>query len=307
LNNNNNNNNRKILESQITHNIEPNERFSEYARRNIKFIDTRNGIYKAIKRGELLLDGNNTETGRFVKEGQLIELIDSGEKRKGKIFRLKLEVIYEDEYLAIINKPAGFEVMGKKFKTIENSLPYNLELSSQTDVLPKPKPVHRLDFPTSGLLLIAKTQSSLVKLSKMFEDKTISKIYEALVIGKISEKKGIFNSPIEEREAISEYEVIASYNSLRSKTLTHIKLFPKTGRTHQLRIHLSRNGTPILGDKQYGIEGLILKDKGLFLSSIELNFRHPFTNEEIDMKISHPEKFDTYITREKRRWEKYNL
>ncbi len=305
--NNNNNNNRKILESHITHNIEPNERFSEYARRNIKFIDTRNGIYKAIKRGELLLDGKVTETGRFVKEGQLIELIDSGEKRKGKIFRLKLEVIYEDEYLAVINKPAGFEVMGKKFKTIENSLPYNLELSPEIDALPKPKPVHRLDFPTSGLLLIAKTQTALIKLSKMFEDKKISKTYEAIIIGKPTENKGTFNSPIEDREAISDYELIDTYNSLKSKTISHIKLFPRTGRTHQLRIHLSRNGTPILGDKQYGIEGLILKDKGLFLSAIELHFTHPFTNNEINIKISHPEKFDTYIARGKRRWEKYNL
>ena len=300
------NNKRKILESHIAHNIEPNERFSEYARRNIKFIDTRNGIYKAIKRGELLLDGNITETGRFVKEGQLIELIDSGEKRKGKVFRLKLEVIHEDKYLAVINKPAGFEVMGKKYKTIENSLPYNLERSPQIDALPKPKPVHRLDFPTSGLLLVAKTQSALVKLSKMFEDKKISKTYEAIIIGKPTGNKGTFNSPIEDREAISDYEVISSYNSLKSKIISHIKLFPRTGRTHQLRIHLARNETPILGDKQYGIEGMILKDKGLFLSAVELNFIHPFTNKELNIKISHPEKFETYIAREKRRWEKYN-
>ncbi len=301
-----NNNKRKILESHIVNKAAPNERFSEYARRNIKFIDTRNGIYKAIKRGELLLDEKVTETGRFVKEGQLIELIDSGEKRKGKIFRLKLEVIYEDKYLAIINKPAGFEVMGKKYKTIENSLPYNLELSPQKDALPKSKPVHRLDFPTSGLLLVAKTQSALVKLSKMFEDKKVSKTYEALVIGKLTKNKGTFNSPIEDREAISDYELIDTYNSLKSKIISHVKLFPRTGRTHQLRIHLSRNKTPILGDKQYGIEGLILKDKGLFLSAIELNFIHPFTKKEINIKIPHPEKFDTYIAREIRRWEKYN-
>ena len=300
------NNKNKILESHIIKEVEANERFSEYARRNIKFIDTRNGIYKAIKRGELLLEGEIAETGRFVKDGQLIELVDSGEKRKGKVFRLKLDIIFEDEYLAIINKPAGFEVMGKKYKTIENSLLYNLELSSQVDALPNPKPVHRLDFPTSGLLLIAKTQSALIKLSKMFENKTISKTYEALAIGKIEEIKGIFNSPIEEREAISGYEVIKSYNSLKSKTLTHLKLFPRTGRTHQLRIHLSRNNTPILGDKKYGIEGMILKDKGLFLSAVELNFIHPFSKKKMNMKISHPDKFDTYIAREIRRWEKYN-
>jgi len=108
-------------------------------------------------------------------------------------------------------------------------------------------------------------------------------------------------------EAISDYEVISTYNSLKSNIISHIKLFPKTGRTHQLRIHLSKNKTPILGDKQYGIEGLILKDKGLFLSAVELNFVHPFTNKEMNIQISHPDKFDTYIAREKRRWKKYNL
>lgn len=295
---------KRIIESHLIPKSAEGERFSEYARKVIKLIDTRNGIYKAIKRGELVIDGKSAETGRFLHEGQLIELIDNGEQSQTKIFKLDLQVVFEDDYLAIINKPPGFEVMSNKFKTIENALPFNLQKSSLHDSLNFPRPVHRLDFPTSGLLICAKTGSALVKLSRMFEEKKVQKTYEAIVIGSIPEK-GTFTSPIEERQAVSDFILLNKFHSLKSEVLSLVKLYPRTGRTHQLRIHLARNNTPILGDSKYGKKGLILRSKGLFLAAISLEFIHPFTNQKMNIEIPHPNKFDTYLAREQRRWEKY--
>ena len=107
------------------------------------------------------------------------------ENRRLNNLEFILEVIYEDDYLAIIDKPPGILVSGNKLKTIVNALPFNLQVSSQIDALINPLPVHRLDFPTSGLLLIAKTNNALVALGKMFEEKKISKIYHAITIGQM--------------------------------------------------------------------------------------------------------------------------
>ena len=103
------------------------------------------------------------------------------------------------------------------------------------------------------------------------------------------------------------YVRIKTVRSIKNDWLSLIDLFPLTGRTHQLRIHMSKLGFPILGDKLYGTEGLILKGKGLFLSAVELTFPHPKNNKTVNIKIDEPEKFEVFLNREERRWVKYNL
>ncbi len=279
-------------------------RLYDYAQQIFKTVPSRKGIKKAIAREEIIVDGEKTTTGLWVKPGQKIELLASN-VNPPKAYHLKLKVVYEDEYLAVIDKPAGIPVSGNQFRTIQNALIGNIKDSQEEDALPWPKPVHRLDSPTSGLLLIAKTAAALVKLGQQFEQKEIQKKYNAIVIGKLS-NNGTIDAEIEGLKSLTEYKLIISVPSLRNKHLSLVELFPKTGRTHQLRIHLSQLGFPILGDKIYGKEGEVLKGKGLFLSAVELIFIHPTTQMPLTIELPLPNKFNTTLEREKTRWEKYN-
>lgn len=208
--------------------------------------------------------------------------------------------------MAVINKPAGITVSGNSFKTIFNALPYNLKESTESDALFKPTPVHRLDNQTSGILLIAKTKTAQIELGKQFENKTIQKNYVAIVVGAIF-KNCTVNSPIENKESLTFFETIEVVKSLKFKELTYLKATPKTGRTHQIRIHLASIGHPILGDKLYGDKEMLHKGKGLFLAATDITFLHPKTSEKITFKIAVPNKFNSLLNREKRRWNNYNI
>jgi RluA family pseudouridine synthase len=265
-----------------------------------EFISTKKGIKKAIKRGELRLNGDVVESGRYLKQGDRLQLVDL-DNRVPKVFKLQLEIVYEDDYLAVINKPAGIVVSGNQYRTIVNALQFNLKPSNCKDALNWAKPVHRLDHQTSGLLLVAKTHTAIVELSRQFENKEIGKKYHAIVIGKIDDR-GLIEYEIEKRVAITEYKLLEQVKSLRNGYLSLLELTLHTGRTHQLRIHLSRLGFPIMGDKLYGTPGAILKHKGLFLSAIELHFTHPTDGRAMDIKIPDPAKFRSLLNREQRRF-----
>ena len=236
--------------------------------------------------------------------GQVIDLLETPQSQP-KIFELELEVLFEDHFMAAIHKPAGFSVSGNAYKTIYNSLPYNLKKSSEPDALPWPTPVHRLDNQTSGILLIAKTKTAQIALGNQLENHTIQKKYCAVVIGKVL-SKGKIKTPIEDKTAQTDFEVVTVVNSLRFEHLSLLNVFPKTGRTHQIRIHLSSIGHPIFGDKLYVEEKMLHKGKGLFLCACEISFLHPKTSEEINLKIAPPYKFESLFLREQRRWQAHN-
>ena len=191
--------------------------------------------------------------------------------------------------MAIIYKPAGILVSGNKFVTIANGLTQNLKKSNQSDAV-KPQPIHRLDYPTSGLLLIGKTSTAITELGKLFEEKEIQKTYFAISIGKMN-PEGIINSLVDDKNAQTEFEVLKSVVSERFEFLNLVKLLPKTGRKHQLRKHLLSIGSPILGDKEYFLKDKILNGKGLFLHAASLEFTHPFTKEKISISKEFPKKF----------------
>ncbi len=278
-------------------------RLYDYVQQIFPTIPSRKGVKKAISREEILVDGQKTSTGHWIKAGQKIELLESS-ANPPKEYILKLEIVFEDEFMAVINKPAGIPVSGNQFRTIQNALIGNINLSKEEDALRWPKPVHRLDGPTSGLLIIAKTAKALVKLGQQFEQKTIEKKYAAIVMGK-SPESGIVNAAIEGLESLSEFKTLQTINSLKSKYLSLVELSPKTGRTHQLRIHMSSIGFPILGDKIYGEEGNVLEGKGLFLCALSLNLKHPITEELLSIKIDMPYNFLSTLEREAKRWRKY--
>ncbi|MBL4624131.1 MAG: RluA family pseudouridine synthase [Flavobacteriales bacterium] len=277
-------------------------RLYDYAPAIFTQIPSRKGIKKAIKRGEIIVSGKTSFDGYWLQPNDKIDLIDL-ELKPPKPFSLALEIVFEDDYLAIVNKPAGISTSGNQYRTVQNAVVNNLLQSTQTDALKWPKPVHRLDNQTSGLLIVAKTAKAVLNLGQQFEKKVVQKTYHAIVIG-TPEQKGIISSPVLEKEALTEYNVIGTVKSVKNKTLSLVELSPKTGRTHQLRVYLSEMGFPILGDKLYGVEGLILKNKGLFLCSTKLQFTHPVLKEQLAISIELPNKFDSLLKREQKMWEK---
>ncbi len=225
----------------------------------------------------------------FINGGETIRLLVPEEMSVRKKLILKLEVLFEDEHLAVIHKPAGILVSGNSFKTVANALAQNIKKSNLPDAT-TPQPVHRLDYATTGILLVGKTSSSIRALNKMFEDKKIKKTYSAITIGEM-DIGGKITTKVDGKQSQSKYTLIASTPSKRFGKLNLVKLKPKTGRRHQLRKHLYSIGNPILGDKEYGIENLILKGKGLYLHAHSLKFKHPFTNELVHLKDGVPQRF----------------
>ncbi len=280
------------------------QRLSDYLVGKFEEIPTRKGIKKAILNNQVIVNEKQAMTAQWVSIGDEIQLIER-QSAPPKDCEIELEVPYEDDFLAIVVKPSGIPVSGNLFKTLYNALGDNLKSSSQIDKLRWPLPIHRLDTATSGLVIIAKTYSVRVELGKMLENKSIQKRYRAILQGTLREK-GIIDSPIANKNALSKFEVVENITTLKSTSLTLVNLYPITGRTHQLRIHTSSIGHPIVGDKLYKNDIAMKLDKGLFLSAVEVQFIHPVTKELLKVEIDQPAKFDSYLEREKRRLLKYD-
>ncbi|MGM0933729.1 MAG: RluA family pseudouridine synthase [Bacteroidota bacterium] len=277
----------KLIETHIVPAGVKDIRLQEYAVSIFKAAPTKSSIKKAIKRGEIKIDGETANTGDWIAEGQKIELFK--QEAPEKVFSLKLEVLFEDDHIGVVNKPAGYPTSGNYFKTITNALPFNLKVSTEPTALAAPQPAHRLDNPTSGLLLIAKTGDSLRKLHRDFKEKKIQKIYTVLVYGEFPEKKSL-QYKIEDKASETEISLIRSFH-INGNDYSFVSAIPKTGRTHQIRIHLAKAGFPIVGDKLYGKENSTGNIKGLFLSATSLKFQHPATLEWMNIAVAPPKRF----------------
>ena len=278
------------IETHKVPQLENRIRLSEYTPGIFKSIFSKKGIKNAIKKGLVTINDDIGYTADYIIGGEIITLYQSNFSIEKPIISLELEVVYEDDYLAIINKPAGIIVSGNKKYTIENGLVNVLKKSSQEDALHRPEPIHRLDYPTSGALLVGKTSQAVMLLNKMFEERTINKTYYAVTLGKTMDK-GCIETPIENKISKSEYKTINRLESRKYESLNLVQLIPHTGRRHQLRIHLASIRTPIFGDLKYGKEGLTGKGNGLYLHASSLSFPHPITSKEVSKTIKLPKKF----------------
>ncbi len=294
----------KIILEHIVPKIDSNNiRFCDYCGGVFDGLPTKSSVKKAISRGELFIDDKIASDGRYVVSGQVIEWRRSV-KITERIFELDVPVIFEDDYLAVVNKPAGVVVSGNRFQTLENALVGILQSSKQHDALTMPHAIHRLDSDTSGLVIIGKTVSAHLQLSRMMAERKIQKFYSALVLGS-PPKHGTINEPIDQKPALTHFQTIKKYDSLVSGVLSLVRIDLETGRTHQIRKHLSAAGHPILGDKLYGQSGFILRQRGLFLCASQLIFHHPITNNLINLSVELPAKFTKFPDGEQKRFDKY--
>lgn len=234
---------------------------------------------------------------------------------------LEISIVFENEDFVVINKPVGVLVHSTKYgeKSLVDWLikryPYIVGVGEDKN---RPGIVHRLDKETSGLLLIAKNQKAFDYFKKLFQERKIKKGYLALVYGEIKNKKGVIDKPIgiiassikrstaaqkmkELKEAITEYEVIKVFEWQKEK-LTLLRVSPKTGRTHQIRVHLASIGHPVVGDKIYGRK----KEKiavRLFLHAYLLEFPSP-NGTTLRLEVDLPEDLERFL---KERGEKIDI
>ncbi|MEM7659903.1 MAG: RluA family pseudouridine synthase [Bacteroidota bacterium] len=264
-------------------------RLSDYGVGIFGSVPTKSAWKKAIKKQWVTVEEVMGTTGTFLRGGERIRLVIPEAAPPKKQLILPLRVLWEDAHLALVHKPAGIVVSGNRWKTIANALPQNIEPSSLPDAT-RSQPIHRLDYPTTGLLLVGKTSSSIRALNQLFAEQQVEKTYLAVTIGKM-EGQGTIATDIDGKPAKSTYVVQASVPSERFGQLNLVRLLPHTGRTHQLRIHLASIGHPILGDRDYGREPLILKGKGMYLHAYALRFVHPFSGKALLVADELPEKF----------------
>lgn len=276
-----------------------------------KFLDkkleiNRSQIKKYIKSGNIILNGKIIKAGYSLKKGDIVTVSYENEKQLLPE-KIDFKVLYEDDYLAVISKPQDLVVhpgAGNISGTLVNGLLYRFkDLSNPIDE-ERPGIVHRLDKDTSGLMIIAKKDEAYYKLIEMFKSHKIEKHYLAIVHGIIDEDFKV-DAPIG-RDPNNRIKMkVIEENSKPSSTSFHIlKNFDKftlldvllhTGRTHQIRVHLSYVNHPVVGDETYGIKNKYKVNRQL-LHAYKLKFIHPITGEVIEIIDEFPKRFNDFMS-----------
>lgn len=270
---------------------------------------TRSQIKKLIDAGNILVGGQKVKSGKSLRAGEIIQVNIPDEPETRLIPQdIPIDIIYEDQDLAIINKPQGLIVhpgAGVSNGTLANALMYHFNSLSNHPI--RPGIVHRLDKDTSGLLVVAKTDYAHLKLAEQIAQKTAVRIYRALVQGVIKQDSGIIEKNIirdskdrkkftttdtqKGRYAITYYKVLERFNN---HTFVEFKL--GTGRTHQIRVHSKHLGHPIVGDTVYGYKNQDFKDlNGQLLHAYKLEFDHPTQNQRMSFCSELPDYFETIL------------
>ncbi len=279
----------------------------DYCARNLAILGSKTAVRNAIQEKQLFLNKKPASISDFVKNGDFISLEKSKNTRKkeNKVHKanpnIELPVIFEDAHLIIVNKPGGIAVNGTRNKTVENAIKGQYIKSKETDALPSPVATHRLDVPTKGLVMLAKTKTALIQINKAFQAGKVDKVYYAVVHGKIPES-GRIDEPIDGKKSITEFERIKVVPSRIFGHFSLVKLKPITGRTHQLRIHLNNLGHLIVGDKLYAAKQKTILGKGLFLCACTLSFIHPISGNSIQVEIDPPARFERLLQKENDRF-----
>ncbi len=269
---------------------------------------SRTKISKAIKNKEILVNNQETSSSYKVKENDLISINITEEEIDIIPEEMDLDIIYEDDYLAVVNKQSGVVVhpaVGNYSHTLVNGLMYHFNNVSRKESI-RPGIVHRLDKDTSGLMIVAKDDKVHDLLSEMIKNKEVERIYVALVDGIIMHDTGDIDAPIgrdpnnrqkmmvtdvNSKDAFTHFRVLKRYKNA-NKTLIECKL--KTGRTHQIRVHMAYINHPIYNDPVYG-KSKKTTDFGQFLHSKTIKFIHPITKKEIFCEAPIPKEFQDYL------------
>jgi 23S rRNA pseudouridine1911/1915/1917 synthase len=269
---------------------------------------SRNRLQQLIRGGFVRLNGNPTRTSDTLRSGDRIELVEPPiEKTENQPEPIPLDVLFEDEDLLVINKPAGLVVhpgAGHRGRTLVNALLHHCPTLSGIGGKERPGIVHRLDKETSGCLVVAKNDQAHRALAMQFAERIVEKVYLTLVAGRLRKSSGVIEAtigrhpvhrermtvaPPRGRAAKTEYRVIRS-----GDTASLIECRLHSGRTHQIRVHLHHLGHPVLGDKTYAPR-LATNFPRQMLHAWKLGFRHPRTAEWKDFEAPLPGDFNAAL------------
>ena len=258
---------------------------------------SRTSIQKLIKEKLVFVNGKNIKPNVILEIGDEITVSIPDKKEITLVAEdIALDIVYEDDYIIIINKPRNMVVhpaAGNEEHTLVNALLNHCKLSMINSE--RPGIVHRLDKDTTGLIVCAKDDETHLKLVEMFANREINKKYLAICNGSFSKENGLIDKPIGRaekdrkkmsvksksgKEALTEYTILSS--NLKY-SLVDVTLH--TGRTHQIRVHFSSLNHPIIGDETYGNKNEKIKAKGQMLHSYYLEFLHPITKEKLSFMV----------------------
>jgi len=278
-------------------------------------IPSRSQIKNLIDEELILVEGRPVKAGHKIRGGEKITVFlpePRGDELEPE--PIDIEILYEDKHVVVANKPAGMVVhpaCGVYRGTLVHALLYKCEKLSDIGAPLRPGIVHRLDRGTSGVIVVAKSNNAHYSLAEQFKDHTVIKEYRAVAHGKFLYSSGTFNTFIDRhpkdrkkmtvkvnrgKEAVTNYRVLESY-----PWMTHLSLFIETGRTHQIRVHLSANKTPVVGDEMYGgvrelpknapekLKEYVAQIDRPMLHSYSLTFSHPATRKPMTFRAPIPE------------------
>ncbi len=280
---------------------------------------TRSRVQNLLADGLILVDGKKVKAGFKLKAGNKVQVtIPALKELSAEPEPMELQILYEDNDLAIVNKPRGLVVhpaAGHESGTLVNGLLHYFQgnLSGINGVM-RPGIVHRIDKDTSGLLVICKNDRAHQGLSDLLKDHNIERVYHAVVHGSFSKTEGTVDAPIgrmdadrkkmcvraDGRRAVTHYRVLEQFDGF-----SYVEVRLETGRTHQIRVHMKSIGHPLLGDEVYGAakENTTLEKKlkgeafwpGQILHAKVLGFVHPVTKEYIEFDSQLPDYFQTVL------------
>jgi 23S rRNA pseudouridine1911/1915/1917 synthase len=280
---------------------------------NTRPLVSRTLAQRLIELGEVTVNGAPQDASYMLKPGEVVRVLLPLPEPKAPVPEdIPLDILYEDPDVIAINKPAGMVVhpgVGNKHGTLVSAV---LHLAPEIAGLgdeERPGVVHRLDKETSGVVLVAKTDAALRALQAQFKSRAISKIYLAVCVGNVFPQRGVIDKPIARdpahrqrmavlaggKEAITEYVVSDVFKLAGVGAYSLVRAHPRTGRTHQLRVHFASLGFPIVGDGLYGATKRDDLSKRLaprhLLHAAELRFQLPSTGAELRLTAPMPADF----------------
>ena len=281
--------------------MEAEQRLDIYLAEKMSDQHSRAHLQKMIKNGAVTVNGKNVSPHYPIKDGEKVRV----EKLDAPVEDLPaesipLDIVYEDEDCLVVNKKAGMVVHpahGNPNHTLVNALLFHVQTLGNAEDKVRPGIVHRLDKDTSGLLVVAKNDYTHAKLALQFKEHTIDRVYNAIVRGVVQHDEGVCEEPVGRaflnhkkvvirpsggKDAITFFRVLK-----RFPNATFVEIRPKTGRTHQIRVHFAHMGHPVLGDALYGVQFPPIKRQALH--ALSLGFEQPRTKEWIQLTSELPE------------------
>lgn len=270
---------------------------------------SRSFIQKLIIEEKITVNGAAVDKSYQVASGELIKIVVEEKESEIKAVEMELDIVYEDQDIIVINKNADRVVHpapGHYDDTIVNALLAHVDNLSAINGVKRPGIVHRLDKDTSGLLIVAKNDQSHKKLAQQFKNRSVEKYYYALIEGNLAYEKGKIDAPIgrdpndrkkmavrkhHSKNAVSRFKIIEEF---KNYTLVEVKI--ETGRTHQIRVHFSYLGHPVVGDKKYGSKNQLAAKRQL-LHAKRLIITHPVTGEKLEFEAELKSDFEAILAK----------